>query len=371
MTGCRTVLTITYSVLLIILGSCTNPEGPDQVRWRFIEDFGSDPVTELYVNSTTGFLMVMTGDRYGKINSGSVQPELITDLPSTCDDPYKYVPFITDQYFFTCNEEGDQLHIGNAQTGEHLDTIHIEEIVAKNDLPAVYTRSSNRYNSNLVEYHNGLYMISIRHDPHPLDDWLYFGGFNFDDEDMSFETSSRVRAYEVEGTGSVYVRSNYYYGGYFWQYRTENFSSNVCAVNENDFSVIYTTFIPAISGVYEYNGVLLGFFGMFIKKSYDGGFTWHDWAVMNASWNHTVIDGVNVMFISQNIASANFDLVYMDNYDSGELAGHCIINLVEFDGKVFAGTLDGLFYCDLEDFFVLKPELHREGDADLEIILTD
>jgi hypothetical protein len=291
-------------------------------------------------------------------------------LQTPTHDCFRYIPFINDDCYFYCNANGDLLHIGNNLTGEFLGSIPIGDIVEENDLPAKYNRSTDTHNSNHMEYYDGLYMISIRHEAIAQDDWLYFGEFDLSPGNVSFNIGKKICSYEEPATATVIVRCNYYYGGYFWQYRTDNFSPNVCAVRAEDLNVVYTIFIPAITGIYEYYDYLLGFFDIYIKKSFDNGFTWEDWAVMNAPWVHEEIAGVNVLFFSHNLSSVNFDLLETVDYAEGELEGHCITNLIEFDGRVFAGTMDGLYYCDLEDFFITDTTVRKgsENTAKIEIL---
>ncbi len=365
-----------YSLLILVMfitfsGCSKDPTGnkDSEARWKLIPELGEQRITELYVDSGKNKLCFTTENFYGIINQGSVSPSVLEPLHNDPSDCIRYVPFINDEYYIYCNLAGDILYIGDSKTGEFHDSIGIEEIVDEVDLPAKFSPSSHNYFPNHLVYHDDLYMLSIRHSSRSSDDWLYFGNFNFTEGNASFETAEKIASYAEPGTTTIYVQANYYYGGYFWQFRDDSFHPNICAVNEGDFSTVHTHFNSFIRSVYEYDYFLIGFFDIPVKRSYDGGFTWEEWIELNAPWNHEIINDVDVVFFSHNLGSIDFDLLEASNYDNGELHGNCIIDLEEFDGKVFAATTNGFFYCDLEDFFVPKPDDHNrtEGDIDLKI----
>jgi hypothetical protein len=358
-------------ISIILVAGCGNkPNEPEisEPRWKLISHFGEERITQLHVNELNNQLSVTSKDKFGIIYSGSEEPAVTADLQTPTHDCYNYIPFITDEYYFYCNVNGQYLHIGSNLTGELIGSIPINAIVDSVNLPAQFTRSQGFYYSNHIKYHDGMYMISIRHLAIPQDDWLYFGQFDFSGDEPAFLITKKIRAYEEYSTTSVWVNGNYYYGGYFWQYRSDNFNPSVCAVNETDLSVIYTDFGLIIRTVYEYYDYLLGFFDGPVKKSYDGGFTWEDWICLNAPWNHVLVDGVNVLFFSHNLGSINFDTLETANYENGELHSHCIVVMAEFDNKVFAGTLDGLYYCALEDFFIPISTTGTREVIDLQIM---
>jgi len=355
----RLLIYLFLFIFISLFYSCADrpnePEMPSE-RWKIISAFGEEDITQLYVKSDNSQLSVTSENYFGRIMPGSNEPDILVELESSTHDCYNYIPFFNDDLYFYSNVNGQYLYVGENSSGELIGTIPIGSIVDSINSPAQFTRSQGYYHSNHIEFNNGLYMISIRHLNIAQDDWLYFGEFDISDNEISFILNKKIRAYEELGTASAWVNSNYYYGGYFWQYRSDSFNPSVCAVNERDNSIIYTEFGSIIRSVFEYYDYALGLFDGPIKKSYDGGFTWENWINMNAPWNHIIIDGIHMFFFSHNLASIDFETLEIENYDSGELYGHCIVSMAQFDGKVFAATRDGLYYCHLEDFIIIEPE---------------
>lgn len=370
------IVTVIIAIFIMGCNNSTEPQKPEE-RWRKVSSFGDIQMTGIYLNSEKTQLSVTTTEEFGLIQQGDVKPTTVNVLECSINGSYlEYIPYFCDEYYFYCDRNGQTMYVGDNTSGKLVGTIPITSLVDSLYLPAKYSRSDNMFTSNHIETNNNdLYMISIRQTDvssgSTNDDKLYFGSLELSNKSLTFSVSQEINSYSDLATHVVFVRSNYYYGGYFWQYRDDCFHPTLTVVNENSFDVQYLTVYPIIRYAFDHTGYTIGVFDGPVKKSYDGGFTWEDWAMLNAAWNFVEIHDKNVAFFSHNLGSIDLETCEIENYDRGELDGHPIIGMAEFDNKVFAATLSGLFYCDIEDFFVLKSEKTRTktNNSDLEITI--
>ncbi|MDO9578303.1 MAG: hypothetical protein Q7J16_10500 [Candidatus Cloacimonadales bacterium] len=360
--------------VLMILGcskKCsTEPEVVEE-RWKRVESFGETAMTGIYLNSNKTRLVVTTTDEFGLILQDEVEPAIVTSLEIHIDEnSLEYIPYFDDDYNFYCDEFGQIMYVGDNSNGELVGTVPITSLVDDIHLPAKFAPSNCMTMSQHIESNNnGLYMISIGQSSsynNLRDDRLHFGRFETNDDSLSFIREMIIESYESL-TSSEFIYSNFYYNNHFWQYRNAILEPPMTVVNESSYFTQYLTFYPSIRYAFDYNGYTIGVFDLPLKRSYDGGFTWEDWMMLNAGWDHVEIQERHVFFYSHNLASINFETMEIENYDRGELDGHSIIGMAEFGSKVFAATVDGLFYCNVEDFFVLKPESSRDSKDDFEL----
>jgi hypothetical protein len=370
-------LTLILSLLLLLSCSkkCSTEPDDTGIRWKEVEVFENEHITSIYVNSNRTQLSITTARNYAKFTQGNTEPDIIIELEISDDESHiKYIPSFSDEFYFYCESEGQTMYIGNNTTGEFIGTLPIESIVDTINLPAKYSPSEGINISNHIEHNsNGLYMISLRQtDLNPnnhQDDRLIFGNFVQQGNTLNFNILQNIESYD-EPSMSAIVYSNYYYGGNFWQYRRGDHQiSPVTVINEETFSKQNLTFYPKIRNVFEGEGYTVGLFDAPLKKSFDGGFTWEDWMMLNAGWHHVAIQNTHVFFYSHNYASINFETLEIINYDRGELDGSCIVGMIEFDDKVYAATLNGLFFCSFDDFFIEKTESSRNWKDDLRLEL--
>ncbi|MCF7919039.1 MAG: hypothetical protein K9N06_03900 [Candidatus Cloacimonetes bacterium] len=375
------LISVIITVSLIITGCEKKPSEPeDNVRWHFVSSLGTGMITGMYANEN-GTQLSVTNDVYFSIfTPGNTEPEKRVILKTTIvPGYYQYNPYINEDYYFYCDPTGQNMYIGNASDGEYIGAIPVTSLVDSINMPAKFIRTDDWETLNhhhIVTNGNGMYMIPIRQydniaDSHQ-DDKLYFGTFSSMDPEPVFVVEHISNAYEELATLGTEIASNYYYSGYFWQYRRSGsiYEPPLTVVDESSYSTQHLFSDSIIKYVFEGNGFLAGLSYGKIKKSYDGGFTWEDWLQLNAAWDRVKIAGKDILFFSCNIASIDFDTIEFEDYDVGELHGHAITGLAEFDGKVFAGILDGLYYCDLEDAFKLKENnsSRKEESLNLEIV---
>lgn len=91
------------------------------------------------------------------------------------------------------------------------------------------------------------------------------------------------------------------------------------------------------------------------------GFAWNDLAVFNMSLDHS-----NFTIIEDQVILASNDQLFQVNFDTDSLAimeienrgvsGHHITSIQEHHDRIYCTTLSGLFYTELERFFIYKKE---------------
>lgn len=91
------------------------------------------------------------------------------------------------------------------------------------------------------------------------------------------------------------------------------------------------------------------------------GFAWNDLAVFNMSLDHS-----NFTIIEHQVILASNDQLFQVNFDTDSLAimeienrgvsGHHITSIQEHHDRIYCTTLSGLFYTELERFFIYKKE---------------
>ncbi|MCF7919038.1 MAG: hypothetical protein K9N06_03895 [Candidatus Cloacimonetes bacterium] len=371
------LISVIIAVILIITGCDKKPSEPeDNVRWHFVSSLGTGMITGMYANES-GTQLSVTNDIYFSIfTQGNSEPEKTVILKTNIvSGSFQYNPYINEDYYFYCDPTGQNMYMGDASSGEYIGSIPVTSLVDSINMPAKFIHSDDwriLNHNHIVTNGNGLYMIPVRQFDNIADNYqddkLYFGTFSSMDTTPEFEVDHIVNAYEELANPLTVIASNYYYGGYFWQYCRGGYQyPPFTAVDELSFTAQYLDLIPVIKYVFEGNGFLTGMFYGKVKKSFDGGFTWEDWLQLNAAWDRVKIAGKDILFFSCNIASIDFETIEFEDYDVGELHGHAITGLAEFDGKVFAGTLDGLYYCDLEDVFVPWVIRSERCDESLEL----
>ncbi|MCF7919040.1 MAG: hypothetical protein K9N06_03905 [Candidatus Cloacimonetes bacterium] len=374
-----TLLVVIITGIFFISGcteKTTEPESKE--RWHFVSSLGTGMITGMYTNESGTQLSVTNDTHFAIFTPDNTEPEKTVELETKINTGYfQYNPSIDEDYYFYCDEIGQFMYIGDTSDGEYIGSIPVTDFVNGEDRLAKFIKSDDWRTLNhphITSDGNGFYMIPVMHffpGGFYQGDSLYFGKISFNDTQPVFEINHIVNAYEEESTAITIIASNYYYGGYFWNCnRGDGLHPPLTSVNKLTYSTQYLYLNDIIKYVFEDNGFLMGMFYGKVKKSYDGGFTWEEWLNFNAVWDRVKIADKDMLFFSCNLASIDFETLEIENYDVGELYGLAITGLAEFDGKIFAGTQDGLYYCDLEDAFKLKENnsSRKEESLDLEIV---
>ena len=97
----------------------------------------------------------------------------------------------------------------------------------------------------------------------------------------------------------------------------------------------------------------------------ENGLSWNYLGILDNSFrllNYSTVDGKTIAYYYSQI----FQIERSDSgFDIKELSveglfGHRITSITEFKGRVYVTTLSGVFYKDLEDFWIEKEEVAEE-----------
>lgn len=351
-----------YAGLVLLLAGCQHhhdSDTPTPESWQRVEAFSDMPILGLAVSSDSTELNLLTnlyfGHRYAGGDPTAFTSTHVDYLPDANIQGFsKYPAWIDDQNCIYSNSQGNALYVYDIASGSPVrkGILSVYSLVPDSTCydvtfcPAMTVNSIN----HTIGLPDGRYLLSVRtayNDGRGMRFDHFVGSFRFDGTewasfDVDYALPPVESVYQSDMIGKQRVGNKIFLS---YGMNPPNLEILDAQSGTTTFSSVYCQ----LREVFRHNDYLVGLGDGVVIRSDDDGQTWNPdneyWEALHGAFMHASLCSRDILYGCRDLEEWDLDNdpEHTRELNVDGLPNVMITRLVEFDGKIYAATPQGLF----------------------------